>query len=192
MPPSSSNAAMYRSWLLCCFNCISSCYACWLHRLPKSKRGCSQEILLGFYLQLTSHKLVWIPGLAQSGCPIILCVHALKVALLKRCGYENCKGYTKRCVRTNICTVNIELEGAVSPLVSSFSLQYLVLTRPYSRAMDLEKLLVLWQNQSSVSNKYTSQTLFQTLQLLNICKAGTEVFKTISAIRNCSVIYTSF
>ena len=114
LPPSSSNAAMYRSWLLCCFNCISSYYACWLHRLPESKRGCSQEILLGFYLQVTSHKLVWIPGLAQSGCPIILGVHAPKVALLRRCGDKNCKGFTKKCVTTNICTFNIELEGTVS------------------------------------------------------------------------------
>ena len=48
--------------------------------------------------------------------------------------------------------------------------------------MDLEKLLVLWQNQSSVSNKYASLALFQTLQFLKICKAGTEVFKTTSAI----------
>ena len=111
MPPSSSNAAMYRSWLLCCFNCISSYYACWLHRLPESKRGSSQEILLGFYLKVTSHKLVWIPGLAQSGCPIILGVHAPKAALLRKCGDKNVKDLPKNVSEQIFALLILNLKG---------------------------------------------------------------------------------
>ena len=63
VPTSPSHATVYRSGIFCGFNCGAVNYADRLHWIQESKGGCSQEILLGFYVKLSSCKSVLSAGL---------------------------------------------------------------------------------------------------------------------------------